>query len=87
MWEDVGTLCEWTNQRVTRVAVLFDDRATSAVLSFLQNTKVGQIVTIPPRGDRRVGGEDAGEEGGRGDADEEGGRGDAGGEGGEEEAF
>ena len=33
-----------------RMALLFDDeRATKAVLTFLRKTKIGQMVTIPPR--------------------------------------
>ena len=34
-----------------------------AALSFLRGTKVGQVVTIPPRGERRFGREDAEGEG------------------------
>ena len=45
-----------------------DDRATKAVLSFLRVTKVGQMVTIPPRGREEEREEDEvdGEEGGPG---------------------
>ena len=46
------------------MALLFgDERATKAVLSFLRKTKVGQMVTIPPR-------DEAGEEGGEGSEEE-----------------
>ena len=51
------------------MALLFDDdRATKAVLSFLRVTKVGQMVTIPPRGrgEEREEDEVEGEEGGPG---------------------
>ena len=42
------------------MALLFgDERVTKAVLSFLRKTKVGQIVTIPPRDEEeRKGGEE-----------------------------
>ena len=43
------------------MALLFgDERATRAVLSFLRKTKVGRMVTIPPRDEA---GEEGGEEG------------------------
>ena len=57
------------------MALLFnDERATKAVLSFLRKTRVGQMVTIPPRGGGEGEGEDEprdreeveGEEGGAG---------------------
>ena len=48
-----------------RMALRFgDERATKAVLSFLRKTKVGQIVTIPPRDEA---GEEGGEEGEEGE--------------------
>ena len=57
LWKDVGYLCGWKHPRAPRMALLFGDkRATRAVLSFLWKTKVGKMVTIPPRGE-------AGEEG------------------------
>ena len=48
--------------------LLFDDRVTKAVLSFLRVTKVGQMVTIPPRDreEEREEDEVEGEEGGPG---------------------
>ena len=52
-------LCGWKHPRASRMALLFgDERATKAVLSFLRKTKVGQMVTIPPRdgGERWRGG-------------------------------
>ena len=55
--------------KAPRMALLFgDDRATKAVLSFLRATKVGQMVTIPPRGGEEEREEDEveGEEGGPG---------------------
>ena len=53
----MDTLCEWEHPRASRVALLLnDERATEAVLSFLRGTKVGQIFTIPLRGDERAGG-------------------------------
>ena len=58
LWKDVGYLCGQKHPREPRMALLFgDERATRAVLSFFRKTKVGQIVTIPPR-------DEAGEEGG-----------------------
>ena len=50
LWKNVGYLCGWKHPRAPRMALLFgDERATKAVLSFLRKTKVGQMVTIPPR--------------------------------------
>ena len=46
-----------------------DERATKAVLSFLRKTRVGQMITIPPRGGggvEEVEAEVEGEEGGPG---------------------
>ena len=60
MWKDAGNLCEWKHPRAPRVALLFDDeRPTKAVRPFLRGTKIGQMVTLPPRGEGRAGGEDA----------------------------
>ena len=51
LWKEVGKLCGWKHPRAPRMALLFnDERATKAVLSFLRKTRVGQLVTIPPRG-------------------------------------
>ena len=70
LWKDVGYLCGWKHPRTLRMALLFgDERATKAVLSFLQKTKVGQIVTIPPRDGGREG-EEGGEDGSRVERDE-----------------
>ena len=44
------------------VLLVGDERATKAVLSFLRETKVGQMVTIPPRDGGREG-EEGGEDG------------------------
>ena len=63
LWKDVGYLCGWKHPRASRIALLFgDERATGAVLSSLRKTKVGQIVTIPPRGEARGEGEEGSEE-------------------------
>ena len=68
LWKKVGYLCGWKHPRAPRMALLFgDERATKAVLSFLRKTKVGQRVTIPPRGEE---GEEEGEEGSKGKRDE-----------------
>ena len=43
------------------MALLFgDERATKAVLSFLRKTRVGQLITVPPRDE---GGEEEAENG------------------------
>ena len=64
LWKDVGYLCGWKHLRAPRMALLFgDERATKAVRPFLRKTKVGQMVTIPPR-------DEAGEEGGEGSEEE-----------------
>ena len=61
LWKDVGYLSGWEHPRAPRMALLFgDERATRAVLSCLRKTKVGQMVTIPPRDEV---GEEGGEEG------------------------
>ena len=61
LWKEVGKRCGWKHPRAPRVALLFkDERATKAVLSFLRKTRVGQMVTIPPRGRQE---EEEGEEG------------------------
>ena len=77
LWKDVGFLCGWKHPRTPRMALLFrDERATRAVLSFLRKTKVGQIVTIPPRDEAGGEGEDEGSEEERVEAEgEEGGPG------------
>ena len=69
LWKDVGKRCGWRHPKAPRMALLFDDdRATKAVLSFLRVTKVGQMVTIPPRDreEEREEDEVEGEEGGPG---------------------
>ena len=67
LWKDVGYLCGWKHPRAPRMALLFgDERATRAVLSFLRKTKVGQMVTIPPRDEAGGEGEEEGSEGGGG---------------------
>ena len=51
LWKEVGKRCGWKHPRAPRVALLFnDERATKAVLSFLRKTRVGQAITITPRG-------------------------------------
>ena len=46
----VGKACEWKHPRAPTVRLLFrDERATPAVLQFLRDTKVGRVVTLPPR--------------------------------------
>ena len=50
LWKEVGKRCGWKHPRAPRVALLFgDERATKAVLPFLRKTRVGQLITIPPR--------------------------------------
>ena len=50
LWKEVGKRRGWKHPRALRMALLFkDERATKAALSFLRKTRVGQMVTIPPR--------------------------------------
>ena len=69
LWKEVGKRCGWKHPSAPRVTLLFnDERATKAVLSFLRKTRVGQMITIPPRdgeGEREEA-EVEGEEGGPG---------------------
>ena len=66
LWKEVGKRCGWKLPKAPRVALLFNgERATKVVLSFLCKTKVGQMVTIPPRG-----GEEGEEEDEPGDREE-----------------
>ena len=45
---EMSTLYEWKHPKAPRVALLFDaNKATKAALTFLRNTKVGQMDTIP----------------------------------------
>ena len=76
MWRRIEKLCEWERPRAPSVRLMFDDvRAAPAVLSFLRDTRVGQMVSMHPRGEEEEedgddsGGEDdesEGEEGGPG---------------------
>lgn len=50
LWKSVGKACEWKHPRAPAVRLLFrDERATPAVLQFLQDTKVGRMATRSPR--------------------------------------
>ena len=61
LWKEVGRFCGWKHPKALRMALLFkDEKATKAVLSFLCKTRVGQMVTTPPRDG---GGEEEGQEG------------------------
>lgn len=56
MWGDIESCCEYKHLGAPIVALIFDkERATRAVLSFLRDTKVGQMVTLPPRGEESNG--------------------------------
>ena len=66
MWKAIGKACEWKRPRTPSVGLLWDGRATEAVLEFLRTTRVGCIGTerVPPEEEE---GEDSeGEEGGPG---------------------
>ena len=72
----VERLCEWERPRAPAVGLMFDDvRAAPAVLSFLRDTLVGQMIFVRPRG-----GEGKKGESGREDDTESGREDDAGGE-------
>ena len=44
MWQRVEKDCEWESPRALSARLLFrDERATSAILKFLEDTKVGRI--------------------------------------------
>ena len=55
MWRDIGKVCGWRHPRAPSVRLLWDGRATEAVLDFLRDTRVGCLVALrrPPeeRGD------------------------------------
>ena len=53
----------WKHPKAPRIALLNDERATKAVLSFLRKMKVGQMVTIPRRGGEKEEGGGGGEPG------------------------
>ena len=66
MWRVIGKACEWEDPRTPSVRLLWNGRATEAVLEFLRPTRVGCIgVGREPPEDE--GGEDSeGEERGPG---------------------
>ena len=52
IWRRVERLCEWETPRAPAVRLMFDDvRATPAVLSFLQDTRVSRMVSLCPQGE------------------------------------
>ena len=52
LWKEMGKRCGWKHPRVPRMALILDDEsAMKVVLSLLWKSKVGQMVTIPPRGE------------------------------------
>ena len=55
LWKDIGEACEWERPRAPSVRILWDSRATEAVLVFLRTTRAGCI------GAERVPPEDRGE--------------------------
>ena len=72
LWKDVGYLCGWMRACIPgrpEWPCSSGMKATKAVLSFLRKTKVGQMVTIPPRDWGREG-EKGGEDGSRVERDE-----------------
>ena len=66
MWKETGRACEWKRLRTPSVRLLWDGRATKAVLDFLRTTRVGSIGTerVPP--EEEEGEVSEGEEGGPG---------------------
>lgn len=66
MWKEIGKACKWKHPRTLPVRLLWDWRATEAVLEFLRTTRLGCIGTerVPPEEEGRGGRE--GEEGGPG---------------------
>ena len=70
MWRRIERLCEWERPRTPSVRLMFEDvRAAPAVLSFLRDTRVGQMVSLGPRGEE---GEEDGNDSGREDDESEG---------------
>ena len=49
LWKSVGRAYEWKRPRAPTQAAFKDEWAAPVVLQFLRNTKVGRIVTLPPR--------------------------------------
>lgn len=49
MWEGVGMAYRWKHPKDPPVRKIFnDERATDAVLAFLQDTKVGRTIPLAP---------------------------------------
>ena len=49
LWKSVGKACEWKHPRAPTTKALFrDERAATAVLAFLRDTKVRRMVTLAP---------------------------------------
>ena len=50
MWKKIGKACKWKPPRAPSARLLWEDKATEAVLRFLESTKVGCMVTLrrPP---------------------------------------
>ena len=50
MWKDIVEACEWEHPRTPSVRLLWDGRATEAVLEFLRTTRVRCMGTerVPP---------------------------------------
>ena len=62
LWKDVGEVCRRERPRAPSVRLLWDGRATDAVLEFLRTTRVGCIGTgrVPPEDMEEVEGEKGG---------------------------
>ena len=59
----VGKAHEWKHSRAPQIKTLFEKKATSAVLTFVRDTKVGEIASLAALGG---GGDPMGEDGGPG---------------------
>ena len=48
----IGRLCEWERPRAPSVLLMFNDVwASPAILTFLRNTRMGQMISLRPRGE------------------------------------
>ena len=53
LWKEIGRACEWEHPRAPSIRLLWDGRATEAVLEFLRTTRVGctGVERVPPEGE------------------------------------
>ena len=46
MWKDIGKACGWKHPRSPEVKWLWEEKATGTFLSFLESTRVGEVVNV-----------------------------------------